>query len=49
MARKFRKYLEYPGYKRYFKLLETNYFTDFPLTVDGAKKPYIYMSHMWKV
>ena len=38
MARKFRKYLGYPSYKRYFKLLEDNYFIDYPLTVDDAKR-----------
>ena len=38
IARKFRKDLGYPGYKRYFNLLEINYFIDCPLTVDDAKR-----------
>ena len=38
MARKFRKHLGYPRYKRYFKLLETNYFRNCPITVDDAKR-----------
>ena len=38
MVKKFRKHLGYPGYKRYFRLLETNYFIDCPLTVDDAKR-----------
>ena len=38
MARKFRKHLGYPGYKQYFRLLESNYFTDCPITVDDAKR-----------
>ena len=38
IAKKFRKGLWYPGYKRYFNLLETNYFIDCPLTVDDAKR-----------
>ena len=38
IAKKFRKDLGYPGYKRYFNLLETNYFIDCPLTVDDAKR-----------
>ena len=44
VARKFRKHLGYPGYKRYSKLLESNYFRYCPLTVDDAKRAlYIYM------
>ena len=38
IARTFRKDLGYPGYKRVFKLLESNYFIDCKLTVDDAKR-----------
>ena len=38
MARNFRKFLGYPGYKRYLKLLEMNYFVNCPLTIDDAKR-----------
>ena len=37
-AREFRKQLSYPGYKKYFRLLETNYFRNCPITVDDAKR-----------
>ena len=37
MARKFRKHLGYPRYNRYFKLLEANYFRNYPITVDDVK------------
>ena len=37
-ARAFRKFLGYPSYRRYFKLLENNYFRNCPLTVDDAKR-----------
>ena len=37
-ARSFRKYLGYPGYKRFFRLLEVNHFRNCPLTVDDAKR-----------
>ena len=37
-ARLFRKHLGYPGYRKYFKLLESNYFRNCPVTVDDAKR-----------
>ena len=37
VAKEFRKYLGYYGCKRYFNLLETNYFRNYPLTVDNTK------------
>ena len=37
-ARAFRKHLSYPGYRRYLRLLETNYFRNCPLTADDAKR-----------
>ena len=37
-AREFRKHLGCPRYKKYFKLLESNYFRKCPLTVDDAKR-----------
>ena len=38
IAREFRKHLSYPGYKKYFKLLQSNYFRNCPITVDDAKR-----------
>ena len=35
---KFRNHLGYPRYSRYFKLLETNYYRNCPLTVDDTKR-----------
>ena len=40
LAREFRKKLGYPGYKQYFKLLESNYFINCPLTVGDAKRAF---------
>ena len=37
-ARGFRKHVGYPGYKSYFKRLETNYDRNCPLTVDDVKR-----------
>ena len=38
VAREFRKQLSYLGYQKYFRLLETNYFRNFPITVDDTKR-----------
>ena len=38
LARDFRRKIGYPGYRKYFMLLETNYFRNCPLTVDDAKR-----------
>ena len=34
----FRRYLGYQGYRKYFKLLESNYFRNYLVTVDDAKR-----------
>jgi hypothetical protein len=38
IAREFRRRLDYPGYRKYFKLLESNYFRDCPITVEDGKR-----------
>ena len=38
VARAFRKCLGYPGHRKYFKLLEANYFRNCPINVDDAKR-----------
>ena len=38
IARDFRRKIGYPGYRKYFKLLEIQYFRNCPLTVDDAKR-----------
>ena len=38
LMRGFRKRFGYPGYQKYFKILEKQYFRNFPLTVDDAKR-----------
>ena len=43
LAREFRKKLGYPGYERYFHLLEKHYFRNCPLTVEDAKRAL----HIW--
>ena len=37
-AREFRRKIGYPGYQKYFQLLEKQYFRNCPLTVDDAKR-----------